>query len=59
MRTSTNRRKFLGLTTGAAASTWAGAGLFAAGASAACGPNGSMGGETRGVIRRCSFRQAC
>ena len=42
MATPTTRRKFLGLTTSAAASTWAGASLFAAGASAAPGPNDTI-----------------
>jgi len=36
------RRKFLSLTTSDAASTWPGAGLFAAGASAAPGPNDTI-----------------
>jgi predicted dehydrogenase len=39
MGPSTTRREFLGTTAVAAASAWAGAGLFAAGASASPGPN--------------------
>jgi predicted dehydrogenase len=58
----TNRREFLGITA-AAASTWAGAGLFAAGGSAAPGPNDTInlgvigcGGRTQTMLS--SFLEA-
>jgi len=59
MRTPTTRRKFLSLTTSAAASTWAGAGLFAAGASAAPGPNETINLGIIGCGHRCRELLPC
>lgn len=53
MGTSTSRREFLGMTTVAAASAWAGASLFAAGASALPGPNDTINLGIIGCGRRC------
>ena len=54
MATSTTRREFLGLTAAAAASSWAGASLFATGASAAVGPNDTINLGVIGCGGRCS-----
>jgi predicted dehydrogenase len=54
MSHSTNRREFLGVTAAAAASSWAGASLFAAGASAKPGPNETIRLGLIGCGARCS-----
>ena len=49
----TTRREFLGVTAAAAASSWAGASLFAAGASASPGPNETINLGLIGCGARC------
>jgi predicted dehydrogenase len=53
MTNRSNRREFLGATAAAAASSWAGASLFAAGASAAPGPNDTINLGVIGCGARC------
>jgi len=55
METSTTRRRFFGMTTAAAVSSWAGASLFAAGGSATPGPNDTI---NVGIIG-CGLRSKC
>ena len=53
MRSRTKRREFLGVTAAAAATGWAGASLFAAGASATPGPNDTIQLGVIGCGGRC------